>query len=183
MPLSKCACIETLYTELPFLDRFQAARNDGFDFEEFWSWTDNTLGEGGVVADRCNHLSHTVKLCSLYEGLKGCAAIVEETGVSMNLEALNITTDHPGNFLTSTQMAAELTDLAGSPRLNILYDVYHMQLNEGSLCDHIRSYGHRIGHVHIADAPGRHEPGHRRDSLRRRAGLPGGGGLHGSGRP
>ena len=43
MPLKKCACIETLYTELPFLDRFQAAKADGFDFVEFWSWEDKDL--------------------------------------------------------------------------------------------------------------------------------------------
>ncbi len=77
----------------------------------------------------------------------------------MNLEVLNITTDHVGNFLATTQMAAEMTRLVGCPKLKILYDVYHMQLNEGSLCDHIRSYGDQFGHIHVADAPGRHEPG------------------------
>ena len=56
-------------------------------------------------------------------------------------------------------MAAELTRLIGSPMLKILYDAYHMQLNEGNLCGNIRAYGDQIGHVHIADAPGRHEPG------------------------
>ena len=39
------------------------------------------------------------------------------------------------------------------------YDAYHMQLNEGSLCDTIRASGDQFGHVHVADAPGRHEPG------------------------
>ena len=34
-----------------------------------------------------------------------------------------------------------------------------MQLNEGSLCDNIRAYGDQFGHIHVADAPGRHEPG------------------------
>ena len=41
----------------------------------------------------------------------------------------------------------------------MLYDVYHMQLNEGSLCGHIRAYADQFGHIHVADAPGRHEPG------------------------
>ena len=219
MIFQKSACIETLYTELPFLDRFRAAKTDGFDFVEFWSWTDkdldqvkaaaeaadigisgfngdaefslinpahkqayleflrqsclaaqklgarsitihsNALGKGGIVADRCDHLSHTVKLCSMFDTLKGCAALAEETGIRMHLEALNITTDHVGNFLATTQMAAELVELVGSPMLKILYDVYHMQLNEGSLGDNIRKYGQFIGHVHVADAPGRHEPG------------------------
>ena len=49
--------------------------------------------------------------------------------------------------------------LIGSPRLKLLYDVYHMQINEGSLCDNISSYIDQIGHIHVADVPGRHEPG------------------------
>ena len=219
MDFIKCACIETLYTEIPFLDRFQAAKRDGFGAVEFWSWTDkdldavkaaaesagiavsgfngdaafslinpaqkndylaflrqsiaaakqigarsltihsNALGEGGAVIDRCDHLSHTVKLCSMFDTLHGCAGLAEDADIHLHLEALNITTDHAGNFLTTTQMAAELTEMIGSPHLKILYDAYHMQLNEGSLCDNIRTYAGQIGHVHIADAPGRHEPG------------------------
>ena len=219
MNFMKCACIETLYTELPFPDRFRAAKEDGFGAVEFWSWTDkdleavkasaeaagvvisgfngdanfslidpaqkadyltflrqsvhaakkigarsvtihsNALGEGGVVVNHYDNLSHTVKLCAMFDTLHNCADIAEESGIRMNLEALNITTDHVGNFLTPTQMAAELTAMVGSPLLKILYDVYHMQLNEGSLCDNIRRYARQIGHVHVADAPGRHEPG------------------------
>ena len=56
-------------------------------------------------------------------------------------------------------MGAEICRLIGSPRLKLLYDVYHMQLNEGCICDTITNYVDRIGHVHVADAPGRHEPG------------------------
>lgn len=219
MNLKTCACIETLYTELPFLDRFQAAAADGFDAVEFWSWTDkdlaavkaaaetagiviagfngdeslsmidpnqqadylaflrrsaeaakfvgakavtihsNGLGEGGVVINAYENLSHTVKLCTMFDTLHKCAAIAEETGIAMNLEALNITTDHAGNFLQTTRMAAELTRMVGSPRLKILYDAYHMQLNEGSLCGNLRAYADQLGHIHVADAPGRHEPG------------------------
>ncbi|MBQ6205646.1 MAG: TIM barrel protein, partial [Oscillospiraceae bacterium] len=80
-------------------------------------------------------------------------------GVQMNLEALNITTDHVGNFLRTTRTAAEMIRLIGSPKLRVLYDAYHMQLNEGSLCDNIKAYGDTFGHIHVADAPGRHEPG------------------------
>ena len=219
MVFQKSACIEPMYQELPFLDRFQAAKRDGFDFVEFWSWTDkdldavkaaarsagvgisgfngdaelslidpeqkaayldflrrsveaakkvgarsvtihsNGLGEGGVVIDHYDRLSDTVKLCTMFDTLKECARIAEASGVLMNLEPLNITTDHVGNFLQTTRMAAEMTRLIASPKLKVLYDVYHMQLNEGSLCDNIRAYGDQFGHVHVADAPGRHEPG------------------------
>lgn len=219
MNLRKSACIEPMYSELPFLERFRAAKEDGFDFVEFWSWTDkdldavkaaaeeagigiagfngdaelslidseqkeaylaflrksveaakkvgarsvtihsNGLGEGGLVINAYDNLSDTVKLCAMYDTLKECARIAEESGVRMNLEPLNITTDHVGNFLQTTRMAAEMTRLIGSPMLKVLYDVYHMQLNEGSLCDNIRAYADQFGHIHVADAPGRHEPG------------------------
>ena len=51
MMFQKSACIETLYTELPFLERFSAARADGFDFVEFWSWTDKDLAAVKAAAD------------------------------------------------------------------------------------------------------------------------------------
>lgn len=219
MILQKSACIEPMYSEIPFLDRFRAAKEDGFEFVEFWSWTDkdldavraaaesagigiagfngdaeislidpsqkeayldflrrsveaakkvgarsvtihsNGLGEGGIVINRYEELSDTVKLCAMFNTLKECAGIAENSGISMNLEPLNVTTDHVGNFLQTTQMAAEITRLIGSPKLRVLYDVYHMQLNEGSICDNIRSYGDQFGHIHVADVPGRHEPG------------------------
>ena len=51
MIFQKSACIETLYTELPFLERFRAAGADGFDFVEFWSWTDKNLAAVRAAAD------------------------------------------------------------------------------------------------------------------------------------
>ena len=51
MIFQKSACIETLYTELPFLERFRAAKADGFDFVEFWSWTDKDLAAVRAAAD------------------------------------------------------------------------------------------------------------------------------------
>ena len=85
--------------------------------------------------------------------------MAEQAGVDLYLEPLNVTTDHPGNFLRDTRTAAELVRLVGSPRLRVLFDLYHMQLSEGHLCDTIRQYADTFGHVHAADAPGRHEPG------------------------
>lgn len=95
----------------------------------------------------------------MYDMLLVCAKIAQESGINMNLEPLNITTDHVGNFLAHTRMKAEITRLIGCPRLKVLYDVYHMQLNEGSICDTIRANADQFGHIHVADAPGRHEPG------------------------
>lgn len=213
------ACIDTLYTELPWEDRFMAARKDGFDCVEFWDWRvldliqtkshadkagiaisgfngdaeyslvdpshkqayldflqhsiaaaktlgaasltihSNALGEGGIVVQHYRELSNTVKLCSMFDTLREAVKIAEDNDILLNLEALNIYTDHVGNYLETTQMGAEIVRIISSPYLRLLYDVYHMQLNEGRICDTLSAYIDCIGHVHIADAPGRHEPG------------------------
>ena len=54
MTLQKSACIECMYQELPFLERFQAAAADGFPFVEFWSWTDKDLDAVRDAAERAN---------------------------------------------------------------------------------------------------------------------------------
>lgn len=119
----------------------------------------NALGEGGIVVDHYSELSDTVKLCSMYDTLLACVKVAEQEKVRLNLEALNVVTDHVGNFLKTTQMSAEICRMIGSPYLKILYDVYHMQLNEGRLCETITNYVDQMGHIHVADTPGRHEPG------------------------
>ena len=95
----------------------------------------------------------------MYDTLLACVPLAEESDIQLNLEALNVTTDHQGNYLKTTRMGAEICRLIGSHKLKLLYDVYHMQLNEGSLCDTLSAHIGQIGHIHVADAPGRHEPG------------------------
>jgi hydroxypyruvate isomerase len=119
----------------------------------------NALGDGGIVVNHYTELSDTVKKCAMFGTLIECAKIAEQSGITMNLEALNIISDHTGNYLIHTKDAAEMTRLIGSEKLKILYDVYHMQLNEGNLCGNIGESIDQIGHVHVADVPGRHEPG------------------------
>lgn len=52
-------------------------------------------------------------------------------------EALNTKGGHPGKILATTQVAAEMTRLIGSQYVKILYDIYHMQINEGGICANI----------------------------------------------
>ena len=52
MRFLRSACIESMYRELPFLERFRAAREDGFDFVEFWSWEDKDLDAVKSAADK-----------------------------------------------------------------------------------------------------------------------------------
>ena len=86
----------------------------------------NALGDGGIVVNHYDELSDTVKLCSMYDTLLASVKLAEEYKIRMNLEGLNIKVDHVGNFLQTTQMAAEVTRLINSPYLMILFDAYHM---------------------------------------------------------
>ncbi|MDR3211241.1 MAG: TIM barrel protein, partial [Planctomycetota bacterium] len=119
----------------------------------------NALDSKGKVRNRYNNIPDAVKLATMKATLKKCTTLAEKAKITLNLEALNIITDHVGNYLSSTQLAADLTRKIASPNLKILYDVYHMQLNEGNLVNNLVANIDQIGHIHVADVPGRHEPG------------------------
>lgn len=119
----------------------------------------NGLGNGGVVLDSYDRLSCEQKTEAMAETLKRLAERAEKAGVTLLLEALNTRIDHPGNFLSSTGQAAELVGSTGSRRIKILYDIYHMQIMEGNIIDTLKKYIDLIGYIHVADVPGRHEPG------------------------
>ena len=91
--------------------------------------------------------------------LKHVAPLFEGAGVSVVLEPLNILCDHMGYFLSSSYEAFEICGVVGSKNIKVLYDVYHQQITEGNLIPTIRKYFDLIGHIHVADVPGRHEPG------------------------
>jgi hydroxypyruvate isomerase len=94
-----------------------------------------------------------------YKGLCQIAELAEKHGVTYHLEPLNTKLDHAGYPLEQVEDAACLVDEVGSPRIRLLLDVYHVQIQEGNVTHVIRDYGDRIGYVHVADVPGRHEPG------------------------
>jgi len=94
---------------------------------------------------------------SVLDGLKATVDIAERTGVTLLLESLNTLYDHPGYWLTGSDLGAELCREVGSPRLRLLFDCYHMQIMEGDLLRHIERNIDVIGHFHAAGVPGRHE--------------------------
>jgi hydroxypyruvate isomerase len=90
----------------------------------------------------------------------GVAPLVEEAakaGVTLLLEPLNTKVDHAGHECDTTAWAAEVVDRVGSPHLKILYDFYHAQIMEGHLVRTVEANLDRIGHLHTAGVPGRHE--------------------------
>ena len=90
--------------------------------------------------------------------LKYAVGELERAGITLVIEAIN-TFDVPGFFLSRSDHAFQTIDAVGSPNLSFQYDIYHMQRMEGELAATIRANVARIGHVQLADNPGRHEPG------------------------
>jgi len=91
--------------------------------------------------------------------LKHVAPLFEDSGVTLILEPLNILCNHMGYFLASSYEAFEICGVVGSNNVKVLYDIYHQQITEGNLIPTIRKYFDLIGHFHVADVPGRNEPG------------------------
>ncbi|MEN6644845.1 MAG: TIM barrel protein [Armatimonadia bacterium] len=92
-------------------------------------------------------------------GLKGIAPYAEAAGITLVLEPLNVLVNHKGYYLATSDEGFEILDEVGSPRVKLLYDIYHQQITEGNLIDRITAGIDKIGHFHVADVPGRHEPG------------------------
>lgn len=117
------------------------------------------LDEDRSVRQRFPELSEEIKHMSVLDGLKALAPLAERAGVTLLLEPLNIHVDHAGFYLHHSAEAFDLVRAVGSPRLKVLFDIYHMQVMEGNVTHSLTSNLDVIGHVHVADVPGRHEPG------------------------
>ncbi len=87
------------------------------------------------------------------------APMVEDAGMILVWECLNVLVNHPGYFLVYSKDGAELVRRTERPCIKFLFDIYHQQISEGNLIRNIKAYINEIGHFHFADNPGRHEPG------------------------
>ena len=96
---------------------------------------------------------------SIVKRLKAVAPDAEAAGVTFVLEPLNIKVDHKGYYLDTSAEGFEVLDEVASPAVKLLYDIYHQQITEGDLIRTLTANVSRIGHVHLADHPGRGEPG------------------------
>ncbi len=98
------------------------------------------------------------------EGYKKMARIAEQKKVTMVLEPLNSKVaenmkGHPGYQGDHIDYCMEIIKAVGSPSLKLLFDVYHIQIMDGNIIDHIKQYISYIGHVQVAGVPGRGEIG------------------------
>jgi hydroxypyruvate isomerase len=100
------------------------------------AWTDAFVANAGLSADA-----------------------VADDGIDVMFEPINTKVDIPGYFYDTTKTAVELIEAVGRPNVKLQYDAYHMQIMEGDLARTIERLLPLIGHVQIADNPGRNEPG------------------------
>ena len=118
--------------------------------------TPNVVVVTGLARDG---ISRETQHMNCVDTLREIAPIAEEYGVTAGLEPLNPWVDHAGDFLTSSAEAFDIIRAVASPRVRVLFDIYHQQISEGNLIRNITDNIDLIGHFHIADNPGRCEPG------------------------
>jgi hydroxypyruvate isomerase len=89
--------------------------------------------------------------------LNNIKGVAEEQGVTLCTELLNSKVNHPGYMCDHTAWGVELCKRVNSPRVKLLYDIYHMQIMEGDIIRTIQQNIKYLGHFHTAGNPGRHE--------------------------
>jgi hydroxypyruvate isomerase len=90
-------------------------------------------------------------------GLNRVKRIAEDQGVTICVELLNSKVDHKGYQGDHTAFGAAVIKAVDSPRVKLLYDIYHMQIMEGDIIRTIRDHIGSIAHFHTGGVPGRHE--------------------------
>lgn len=96
-------------------------------------------------------------LKNMTAGIKKIIGLAEQKGVTLQIEVFNSKVDHKDYMADNTKWAIELCKRIGSPNFKILYDIYHMQIDEGDIIHTIRENHQYFGHYHTAGVPGRHE--------------------------
>ncbi|HHW11143.1 MAG TPA: TIM barrel protein [Firmicutes bacterium] len=96
---------------------------------------------------------------NIVAGLRQAAPLAGKAGVTLVLEPLNVLVNHNGYYLYSSAEGFEIIREVASPAVRLLFDIYHQQVSEGNVTANMLANLDLIGHLHIADVPGRHEPG------------------------
>ena len=114
---------------------------------------------GNVVPGLSREAQHE----SCIEGLKRAAALVEGRRIAgkpvrLLLECID-PEENPKYFLTSAAEAIQVVRAVNHPQVQFLYDIFHEQIAEGNLIEKLQKHIDVIGLIHVADVPGRHDPG------------------------
>lgn len=102
-------------------------------------------------------ISDEVGWDNCFEGLKQILPLAEKSKVIIIMELLNGKVDHKDYQCDRTSWGSELAKRLGSPNFKLLYDIYHMQIDEGDVIRNIRDHYQYIAHYHTGGVPGRNE--------------------------
>ena len=109
---------------------------------------------GNVVPGLAPQAQHD----SCVEGLKRAAQLVEGKGITLLLENIDLE-ENPHYYAWSVPEAFKIVEEVNHPQVKFLYDFYHAQISGGNLITNLQKHAGKVGLFHIADVPGRHEPG------------------------
>ncbi|GAC1442970.1 MAG: TIM barrel protein [Sediminibacterium sp.] len=104
-----------------------------------------------------NGMDDETGLRNCVEGLQKIMPLAEKNGITVQMELLNSKVDHKDYMCDRTTWGVELCKRLGSPNFKLLYDIYHMQIDEGDVIRTIKDHHPYIGHYHTGGVPGRHE--------------------------
>ncbi len=110
-----------------------------------------------MFGNRVAGIDDAAAIANCAAGLAKIAPVAEKHGVTVCVELLNSKVDHPGYQGDHTAFGAAVMRAVNSPRVKLLYDIYHMQIMEGDVIRTIRGNIDWIGHFHTGGVPGRHE--------------------------
>ena len=110
-----------------------------------------------MFGNRVSSIDESAAIANCVAGLAKIAPLAEKNGVTVCVELLNSKVDHPGYQGDHTAFGVAVMRGVNSPRVRLLYDIYHMQIMEGDVIRTIRDNISWIGHFHTGGVPGRHE--------------------------
>ena len=113
------------------------------------------LMSGNAIEGR----SRRQQYASLIEGCKRCGELAAKAGVKLIVEPLNDKVNHKGFFLTTCVEGLSLVKEVDNPHVRLLFDIYHEQVQIGNVIRTIREAASRTEVFHVADNPGRNDPG------------------------
>jgi len=104
-------------------------------------------------------LSRDFQMANAIDLSKRLVDIYKPEGITMIIEPMNHKVDHPGMFLHTVAQAYALVKAVGSEQIKILFDIYHVQIQEGNILHTLDRAWDEVGYFQIGDTPGRKEPG------------------------
>ncbi len=118
----------------------------------------NTKFIHNVLGTADPKLQWDFQMANAIDLLKRCAEIYEPHGMMMVMETMNHKINHAGMFLHTIPQAYAMAKAVGSPSVKILFDFYHVQIQEGNILPTLDYAWDEIGYMQIGDTPGRNEP-------------------------